>query len=242
MNGSSSDILLTRLLALPHETECVEWKENNSRPDDIGEYLSALSNTAALLGEEAGYIVWGVRDKTREVVGTDFRPRQQKIGSQELENWLATLLTPRTSVRIRETTHHGRPVVIFEVEPAHSMPVRFKEAEFIRIGSYTKKLKDHPDKERELWALFSRMTFEAATARRHVTGTEVLSLLDYPAYFEVTRQSLPENRSGILERLAAEKLIVSHPDGTYDIMNLGAICSLANSLLSTASLERRFAS
>jgi len=228
MSGMDPATLLSRLLALPRETEWVEWKENDCRPDDIGEYLSALSNSAALHAKEAGYIVWGVRDGTREVVGTTFKPRETKIGNQELENWLATLLTPPTSFRIHELTHGGHPVVLFEVAPASSIPVRFKETEYIRVGTYKKKLKDHADKERELWALFARTTFEGGIARDQVAAEEVVSLLDYPAYFEVTKQSLPENRSGILARLASEKLINRHADGSYEITNLGAILFARN--------------
>jgi predicted HTH transcriptional regulator len=106
---------------------------------------------------------------------------------------------------------------------AASIPVRFKETEFIRIGTYKKKLKDHPDKERELWAIFARTSFEAGIAQSHVRAEEVLSLLDYPTYFEMTKQSLPENREGILARLSSEKLIMEHADGSYDVTNLGAI-------------------
>ncbi len=215
--------LLKRLLALPRETEWVEWKENDHRHDDIGEYLSALSNSAALHGKDAGYVVWGIRDADQAVVGTNFRPRDEKTGNQELENWLATLLTPPTHFRIHELTCAAQPVVILEVAPATSMPVRFKETEFVRVGTYKKKLKDHPDKERELWKLFARTTFEGGIARANVAADEVLALLDYPAYFDVTKQALPENRTGILERLASEKLIVAHAGGTYDITNLGAI-------------------
>ena len=164
MTTADSTALLSRLVALPHETEWVEWKENDCRPDDIGEYLSALSNSAALHGKEAGYIVWGVRDATREIVGTTFQPRRTKIGNQELENWLATLLTPSTSFRIHELTHEGCPVALLEVSPASSIPVRFKDTEYIRVGTYKKKLKDHPDKERELWDLFARTSFEGGVA------------------------------------------------------------------------------
>src|SRR2546427_4307377 len=54
--------LLVELLGLPHETEWVEWKHNNSDPAMIGEYLSALSNSAALHGRETAYMVWGIED------------------------------------------------------------------------------------------------------------------------------------------------------------------------------------
>ncbi len=56
--------------ALPTETEWVELKENNADPQDVGEYISALANAAALVGKAHGYIIWGVNDDTHEVVGT----------------------------------------------------------------------------------------------------------------------------------------------------------------------------
>ena len=74
---------------MPDETEWLEFKENRAEPDDIGEYLSAISNSAALHGRDMGFIVWGVRDGTREIVGTDFEPRRRKIGNGDLEPWLA---------------------------------------------------------------------------------------------------------------------------------------------------------
>lgn len=46
---SSEDLtqLLLRLASLPYETEWVEFKRDNADPVEIGEYLSALSNSAA---------------------------------------------------------------------------------------------------------------------------------------------------------------------------------------------------
>jgi hypothetical protein len=89
------DYLLKSLLALPTETEWVEFKLNNDAPEEIGEYLSALANSAALHGRDAGYIVWGLEDVTKRVVGTTANPRQKKIGNEEMENWLAHLLSPK---------------------------------------------------------------------------------------------------------------------------------------------------
>lgn len=59
--------LLRSVLALPRETEWAEFKVNDYEPDEIGEYLSALSNSAALHDEKAAYIVWGVEDATHKV-------------------------------------------------------------------------------------------------------------------------------------------------------------------------------
>ena len=44
-------------------------------------------------------------------------------------------------------------------------PVRFGSEAFIRVGSLTKKLKDYPTKEAELWATFSKKPFETGIAK-----------------------------------------------------------------------------
>ncbi|MEA2600906.1 MAG: ATP-dependent helicase RecG [Acidobacteriota bacterium] len=224
MSAPNLSGLLLRLTDLPHESEWVEFKKDNDDPEDIGEYLSAISNSAALHGKEAGFIVWGVADATHELVGTSFNPRAKKIGNEELESWLAKLLTPRIDFRIHETQLGGMRFVVFEVPPASHTPVRFKDNEWIRIGSYKKKLKDFPEKERHLWASFSpKAPFENGVAAELVPGSDVLSLLDYPAYFDLTGQPLPEDRKGILARLTAEKFLLPKGGEFYDVTNLGAI-------------------
>ena len=142
---------LTTLLALPAETEWVEFKYNNDNPQEIGEYVSALANGAALHGKACGYFVWGIEDGTHRVVGTAFRPRRARVGNEELENWLLQKLTPRVDFTIHEFTMEGQSVVLFIVQAANSAPVRFGGEAFIRVGSYKKKLKDFPEKERKLW-------------------------------------------------------------------------------------------
>ena len=215
--------LLQDLTALPHETEWVEFKKNKANPEEIGEYLSAIANSAALHDQSAGFIVWGIQDKSHKVVGSTFRPKLASVGGQELENWLATLLHPSLNFKIYELDLDGRHIVMLKIPPATHTPVRFKDYEYIRVGSYTKKLRDHPEKERELWALFSKTPFEAGVAMRGISADQVLTLIDYPAYFDLIGQLLPDNRHGILDRLTVEKLITKRSDDTYHITNLGAI-------------------
>ena len=72
--------------------------------------------------------------------------------------------------------HDDKPVVMFEVPAATYMPVRFSGEEFIRIGTYKKRLKDYPEKEKTLWALFRNETFEKGLAVQAATPEQVLSL------------------------------------------------------------------
>lgn len=214
---------LKELLALPHETEWVEFKGNIVNPEEIGEYISALSNSAGLHKKDAAYLVWGVDDKSHAVIGTSFQPRLEKIGNQELESWLALHLSPRIDFKIHEFQCADKPVVMFEIQPCRHTPVRFKDAEFIRIGTYKKKLKEFPEKERALWLQLSHESFEKGIAAKNLSGDEVLNKIDYPGYFELMGQNLPANKAGILDRLMIEKIILKKDADRFDITNLGAI-------------------
>lgn len=215
--------LLRRLVALSGETEWVEFKLNNDDPREIGEYLSALANSAALHELPQGYLVWGIEDSAHKIVGTRFKPREAKVGNEELINWLSRQLEPRLDFTFHEVVVDGQSVVILEIPRAGLQPVRFRGEEFIRSGSYKKKLREFPEKERKLWQLFDQTPFERRIAREGVPSDAVLTLLDYPAYFELTGQPLPENRKGILDKLIAEKFLHLRDDGRYDITNLGGI-------------------
>lgn len=216
------------ILRLPVESEWIEFKKNNSDPAEIGEYLSALSNSASCHDKEKGYLIFGVEDETGKVVGTNFKPKQSKIGNQELENWLATQLFPKIDFRIYELMIDEKPVVAFVVDATRSIPVRFKSKPFIRIGSYKKPLDDHPERERKIWNKSNQYVFEKETAMPLVDIDTVLSLIDYPSYFDLSNQKLPDNHLGILERLEQDKIIVKRHSQQYDITNLGALLFAKN--------------
>jgi predicted HTH transcriptional regulator len=196
--------LLRELQALPKETEWAEFKMNLKNPNDIGEYISALSNSAALCGKAAGFVVWGLDNRTHDVVGTAFQPKMAKKGNEELENWLLRLLSPRIHFRFYEIQVGESPIVILEINRASGKPVQFRG----RIGSYKKLLKDYPEKEREPWRIFDKIPFEDLIAAEHITDEEVLKLIDYPAYFDLLGLDLPENRTGVLDWLSKDGIIV----------------------------------
>lgn len=230
--------LVRELCKLPQETEWAEFKENDAEPQQIGEYLSALSNAAALAGKAFAYLVWGVRDGDHAVVGTSFSPGATKVGNEELENWLLRSLAPKIHFRFFAVTVDGLPVVLLEIERAFRQPVQFQGQEFIRVGSYKKRLKDFPEKERGLWRLFDKAPFESGVAAERVSDEDVLRRLDYPAYFDLLGRALPENRTGILAALADDKLIEPCAAGGWNITNLGAIL-FAKRLDDFATLKRK---
>jgi len=215
--------LVNELRKLPKETEWLEFKHNRRVPEKIGEYISALANSAALNGKANGYMIWGIDNATHDIVGTSFVPSQTKEGNEELENWLLRLLQPKIDFRFHEISIEGLDVVVLETGRAFRHPVRFKSQEYIRVGSCKKKLKDHPEKERELWRIFDETPFEVQVAAENVSDSDVLRLLDYPAYFELLQLPLLESRAKILEALEAEGMIERSESGQWNILNMGAI-------------------
>ena len=214
--------LLKQLLAEGRECEWLEFKENNSNPEDIGDQISALSNSSLLCGRPCGFLVFGVSDGTLEIAGTNFSFTKTRVRGQEIENWLAVNLSPRIDFSAFEFTHEGKAIVIIRVDSAPNIPVAFKGVESVRVGSYKKKLKNHPEKERKIWAK-RQQHFEQAIALGDVRADTVLGLLDYAKYFELLKIPLPDNKIVILKRLEEEGLIRRMAEDMFAIMNLGAV-------------------
>ena len=221
-----------------YEQPWIEFKHNNHDPQEIGEYISALSNTAALFNQEHAFLIWGIDDETHDIVGTSFIPQETKVGNQGLELWISTQLEPQIQFYFHTTEIEGKPLVLLEIARAHSAPVKFKGVDYIRIDSYKKKLKDFPDTERELWAIFSKKPFEVMIAMENVSGDFVLRELDYSSYFELLSQDLPSDKAKILEALVDDKMIAKAETGNYNITNLGAIL-FAKRLSDFPSLARK---
>ena len=162
-----------------------------------------------------------------------------KVGAQELENWLATQLDPRIDFKIISLSYEEKSIFIFRIDATRTRPVSFKGIEFIRVGSCTKKLKEHPEVERNIWEKASKKRFENRFAINKLTIDEAINLIDYPGYFNLTEQPLPTNKESIVSKLIEEKLLAEETQkNTYAITNLGAIL-FAKDLRKFDSLKRK---
>ena len=127
---------LQELLALPDETEWVEFKEakNNFDSDDLGRYFSALSNEAFLKGMSCGWLVFGVQHKPRTVVGSQYRSHRPDL--DRLKQEVAAQTSQRlTFEEIHEVlTPQGR-VVMFQIPAAlRGVPTGWKGHFYGRDG------------------------------------------------------------------------------------------------------------
>lgn len=230
--------LINELIKQPKETEWLEFKHNNYDKEMIGEYISALSNSAALNGKTNAYMMWGVSDEMHNLLGTDFKPSQTSKGNEALENWLLRLLSPKIEFEFYEVIVDDKNIVLLEISPAYKNPVMFRGVEYIRLNSHKKRLKDHPEKERELWRIFDRIPFEKQIAVSDLKESEVLDYLEYTKYFELLKLPFPENRISILKALEDDDLICKEDNANYSITNLGAIL-FAKDLKKFTNLKRK---
>jgi ATP-dependent DNA helicase RecG len=135
MNATELTTLLAELIAT-WESEVVEFKQagDGFSTDDIGKYFSALANEANLRGTERSWLVFGVHNKSRDVVGSDYRPEPERL--QSLKMQIAENTAPRITFRdIHELQHGNGRVLFFEVPAApRGIPISWKGHYFARAG------------------------------------------------------------------------------------------------------------
>lgn len=136
MDSKELEKLLSRLRELPKETEWVEFKEakRNYDFDDLGRYFSALSNEANLKGKDAAWLIFGIEDKKRKIVGTAYRCGAGDL--DKLKNEIANHTTARiTFAEIYELTPPDGRVVMFKIPPApKGIPTAWKGHYYGREG------------------------------------------------------------------------------------------------------------
>jgi predicted HTH transcriptional regulator len=142
MNPPTTASTLHQLVA-GWEDECVEFKEANDNfpTPDIGKYFSALSNEANLRSRQAAWLVFGVRNRDRAMVGTTYRENPERLHS--LKKQIADGTDP--SITFREIHELDLPegrLILFEIPAApRGTPIAWNGHFFARA------LQAHPDLE-----------------------------------------------------------------------------------------------
>jgi ATP-dependent DNA helicase RecG len=135
MNQQELHELLDQLIAV-WEGEVVEFKQagKDYATDKIGEYFSALANEANLRSALRAWLVFGVSNKSRAVVGTDYRAETEHLHSLKMQ--LAQGTEPSITLRqIHELHHPAGRVLLFEIPAApRGMPIAWKGHYHARAG------------------------------------------------------------------------------------------------------------
>ncbi len=148
----SLNAIVKNLIHYSFEEEWFEFKENWFDPKELGEYISALSNAAAMKQKEFAYFVWGINDKTHEVVGTTF-DYQKDIKGEPLQHYLARQLSPEIAFLFESTTIDKKRIVVLTIPCAKEYPTSFNGERFIRIGSSKENLRKYPKREADLFKI-----------------------------------------------------------------------------------------
>ena len=148
--------VVKRCRSYSDETEWFEYKKGSavSTVDEIGEYISALSNGACMKGEAAGYLIWGIDDETHNLVGTNFRYTRD-IEHEPFEHRLYRNVSPAIFCHFDEETIDGKRIVVLTIPAARISPTSYKGERLIRMGSSKVQLKNNPEREAALFRVLN---------------------------------------------------------------------------------------
>lgn len=204
----------------------------------IGEDISALANSATLNDRDYAYLIWGVDDGSHEIVGTKVRLQLEKKGEQELENWLRYLLSQNADFEFYDTEVDGKHVELIRIHKALNEPVAFQKIDYIRSGSYTKKLNEFPTFRAQLWDKLRHSLFEDVRVKIDQRYEDIIRLLQVDAYFTLLKIPQPTEKDAVIHYLNEDRIIRKQDNGLYSITNLGALL-FAKDLNEFARLGRK---
>lgn len=137
------------LISFKDEYEWLDFKENWFSKDEIGEYISAIANGAALSGREYGYVIWGIRDSDKKIVGTSVN-FDRDIDGEPYKHYLARNLKPSIPFETTEFEYDGLRIVMLIIPASKAVVTKYKGQAYIRIGSSKERLDKFPEWEIKL--------------------------------------------------------------------------------------------
>ena len=137
---------LDELRCMPVETEWVEFKEAKTSfdTDTLGRYVTAVSNEANLCGKEAGWLIFGVKDKIdfatglRPIVGSSYANKAVIIN--ELKQQIFSFTAPSLGLQDPFEVDHpdcaaGTRVLMWRIPATPTgMPMAWKGHYYARSG------------------------------------------------------------------------------------------------------------
>ncbi|MBF0519872.1 MAG: putative DNA binding domain-containing protein [Nitrospirae bacterium] len=136
MTEKELKLKLNELRRHPAETEVFEFKEATFNYDfnKLGKYFSALSNEANLKGTPHAWLIFGIKDKDRAVVGSLYRQKRKDLDN--LKGEIANKTTNQiTFIEIHEILMPEGRVVMFQIPAApKGIPIAFEGHYYGRNG------------------------------------------------------------------------------------------------------------
>lgn len=218
----AKELLKNTLSPLPHEMNEIDWKVDISENGEkVARHLSAFSNYSG-----GGFLVFGISNNG-EIVGLG------KNECDEIVKKLGNIARDgvETAINIDHAVYdlEGKGVLFVFIGEAQAKPIHTRRGTifdaYTRSAGQTRKM----TRQEVSLAISSsqNLTFETKLASETMSPIDILSRLDFTAYFDLVQKSLPSSPESILDALASERM-VKRVEGGYCITNLGALLFAKN--------------
>lgn len=212
--------------AATSENQRLEFKEAKVQFDNqrLYEYCVAIAN------EGGGHLLLGIADRS---------PRRV-LGTKAFNNCVAMaeklFQAVGFRVDIEEVQHPDGRVLVFNI------PTRPHGTAYHLNGKYLMRAGEAivPMSEDQLRRIFAegQPDWLEQPSMTDLSAQQVVELLDVQSFFELLKLPLPNDRSGILDRLLSNRLIDRISDKGYSIRRMGALL-LARRLQDFTDISRK---
>ncbi|MBP9727962.1 MAG: putative DNA binding domain-containing protein [Candidatus Moranbacteria bacterium] len=212
----AEDLLSKSLNPFPQELNEIDWKLGLSeKTDRLAQHISAFANNVS-----GGFLVFGIDNGS--VVG---------ITSDECEQIVKTLgniarqnLMPPVILDHNPVEYQGENLLFVKIDEASDKPIHLRNGSiydsYVRSAGQTRKAEK--SEVANLIARSQGLRFEDGIAKTSLSSEDVLKIIDFSSYFDLTGRPMPDGNDAILDVLCSEKLTRKNGN-TFDITNLGAI-------------------
>jgi len=217
---------------IPSERNEIDWKSNlSNKSERLAMHLSAFSNY-----NDGGFLAFGV-DNNGNINGIKTTECEYII--QQLGNIARNNLEPAITIEHSILEFEKQSILFVYIKEAHDKPVYLRGKtiydSYTRSGGQTVKMTKN-----EVKLLISKslkIKYEIQLAQEQLTNDEVLNMLDYDSYFQLTKRTLPNTKTGILDVLASEDFILKNVE-KWGITHLGALL-FARNINNFKTLQRK---
>ena len=89
----------------------------------------------------------------------------------------------------------------------------FDKVDYIRVGSYTKRLSEYPAMQAQLWDKIRNSRFEERYAKQDMKLEDALRMLDYSVYFDNCGIIQPTDFAGVAHYMQQDEIVVRQDNG-----------------------------
>lgn len=225
-------ILRESLYPIPTEKNEIDWKTDISpKTERLAQHLCAFSNQ-----QGGGLLVYGVNDN-----GTHFSLDKPTIDNiiQKLSSIAQNNLTRSIIIEHDVLEFEGHNLLFVYIPEQADKPIGVKGKEpfncYGRTAGTTIKLS-----KQQIIAMMARtqgISFEMQVAKEHLTSDEVLRLLNYKKFYELSDKRLPTTSDLILNTLK-ENDLCKFENNSWSITNVGALL-FANNIHEFSTLQSK---